>query len=72
MPSRPVWWQAPQTRMARRAAAYIDKIGNGANPAGLPVEEPTVFQLVLNLKAAKTMGLTMPPSLLLRADQVIE
>ena len=61
-----------QWRMARRAANYIDKIANGAHPAELPVEEPTVFELVINLKAAKTMGLTIPQSLLLRADRVIE
>ena len=61
-----------QWRMVRRAAAYIDKIANGAHPAGLPVEEPTVFELIINLKAAKTMGLTIPPSLLLRADEIIQ
>jgi putative tryptophan/tyrosine transport system substrate-binding protein len=61
-----------QSRMARRAAAYIDKIANGANPAVLPVEEPTVFELVINRTAAKTMGLTLPQSLLLRADMVVE
>jgi putative ABC transport system substrate-binding protein len=58
--------------MARRAAAYIDKIANGAHPAGLPVEEPTVFELIINLKAAQTMGITIPPALLLRADRLIE
>jgi putative ABC transport system substrate-binding protein len=56
----------------RRAAAYVDKIANGADPASLPVEEPTLFELVINLKAAKSMGLTLPQSLLLRADRVIE
>lgn len=61
-----------QWRMARRAAAYIDKIANGAHPASLPVEEPTVFELIINLKAARTMGITIPPALLLRADRVIE
>jgi putative ABC transport system substrate-binding protein len=61
-----------QARMARRAAAYIDKIANGAQPGTLPVEEPSVFQLIINLKAAKTIGITIPPSLLLRADRVIE
>ena len=60
-----------QARMARRAAAYIDKLANGANPATLPVEEPTVFELVINLQAAKRMGIAIPPSLLLRADHVI-
>ena len=58
--------------LARRAAGYVDKIFKGVHPGDLPVEQPTRLQLTINLKTAKVLGLTIPPSLLLQADQVIE